>query len=128
MVTGEWEGALPGRPHERLDAWRLSMQLVKQVYELSAAFPVEERFGLSSQMRRAAVSSPSNLAEGAARNSNNEFLHFIGIARGSMAELETQLKIAAMLGWLADDHPVFEQADHVGRLLTGLYKKRKQAQ
>ncbi|PIQ13822.1 MAG: hypothetical protein COW70_02590, partial [Hydrogenophilales bacterium CG18_big_fil_WC_8_21_14_2_50_58_12] len=68
------------------------MQLVKAVYELTGEFPAEERYGLSQQMRRAAVSIPSNLAEGAGRNGAKEYLHFIGIARGSLAELDTQLQ------------------------------------
>ena len=67
------------------------MQLVKVVYQMTSTFPPEERYGLSQQMRRAAVSIPSNLAEGAGRNGIKEYVQFIGIARGSLAELETQL-------------------------------------
>ena len=71
-----------GKSHERLDAWKFSMELAKAVYQMTANFPAEERYGLSQQMRRAAVSIPSNLAEGAGRNGAKEYLHFIGIARG----------------------------------------------
>lgn len=112
-----------GKPHEQLEAWKVAMHLVKSIYQLTAGFPAEERFGLSQQMRRAAVSIPSNLAEGAARNGTREYAHFIGIARGSLAELETQLKISAMLGFVAEDHTAFELSDRTGKLLTGLHKK-----
>ena len=71
-----------GKPHEQLDAWKFSMELAKAVYQMTATFPAEERYGLSQQMRRAAVSIPSNIAEGAGRNGPKEYLHFIGISRG----------------------------------------------
>jgi four helix bundle protein len=112
-----------GKPHERLDAWKFSMELAKAVYQMTATFPVEERYGLSQQMRRAAVSIPSNLAEGAGRNKTKEYLHFIGMSRGSLAELETQMQLAVMLGLTTPDHPAFDLADRAGKLLTGLHKK-----
>jgi len=99
------------------------MQLVKAVYELTAGFPVEERYGLAQQMRRAAVPIPSNIAEGAGRNGAKEYLHFIGIACGSLAELETQLQLAVMLNFASQDHTAFELVDRTGKLLTGLNKK-----
>ncbi|HEU4664889.1 MAG TPA: four helix bundle protein [Dokdonella sp.] len=85
------------RPHERLDVWQDAMSLVEAVYRLTARFPENERFGLVSQMRRAAVSVPSNIAEGAARRSTLEYLRFLSIARGSLSELDTQIQIAARL-------------------------------
>ncbi|MBK9162174.1 MAG: four helix bundle protein [Nitrosomonadales bacterium] len=112
-----------GKPHEQLDAWKFAMQLVKAVYQLTADFPVEERYGLAQQMRRAAVSIPSNIAEGAGRNGAKEYLHFIGISRGSLAELETQLQLAVMLDFVASEHTAFDLADRTGKLLTGLHKK-----
>jgi four helix bundle protein len=112
-----------GKPHEQLDAWKVSMTLVKSIYDITGAFPAEERFALAQQMRRAAVSIPSNIAEGAARTSTKEYAQFISIARGSLAELDTQLQIATQLGYLASGHPVYALADHAGRLLTGLHKK-----
>ena len=112
-----------GKPHEKLEAWAVSMQLAKSIYELTTTFPADERFGLTQQMRRAAVSIPSNIAEGAGRNGAKEHLHFIGISRGSLAELETQLQLATMLNYMKSDHQAFELADRVGRLLTGLHKK-----
>jgi four helix bundle protein len=86
------------RPHERLDVWRDAMDLVVMVYAHSASFPGEERFGITSQMRRAAVSVPSNIAEGAARRTQPES-RFCVIARGSLSELDTQLNIASRLGF-----------------------------
>jgi len=112
-----------GKPHEQLEAWKFSMQLVKAVYQMTSDFPAEERYGLSQQMRRAAVSIPSNIAEGAGRNGAKELLNFIGISRGSLAALETQLQLATMLGFAAPDHAAFELAGRTGRLLTGLHKK-----
>ena len=88
---------LEKRPHERLDVWQDAMSLVEAVYRLTAGLPDSERFGLVSQMRRAAVSVPSNIAEGAARRSTAEYLRFLSIARGSLAELDTQLQIALRL-------------------------------
>lgn len=122
MGNGEW--AVGGdRPHERLDAWQQGTLLVKAIYGLSAGFPAEERFGLTQQMRRAAVSIPSNLAEGSARNGAREYAHFISVARGSLAELTTQIQIARMLGYLDDTTEILTLTDHVGRLLTGLHRK-----
>ncbi len=90
------------RPHERLDVWRNSMDLVEKVYTLSSSFPDVERFGLCAQMRRAAISVPSNIAEGAARRSTPEYIRFLSIARGSLSEISTQLHIARRLGYASD--------------------------
>ena len=92
-------GESPKRPHERLDVWRDSMDLVEMIYRLSDGFPRSERFGLTPQLRRAAVSIPSNIAEGAARRSTAEYLRFLSIARGSLSEASTQLQIARRLGY-----------------------------
>jgi four helix bundle protein len=112
-----------GKPHEQLEAWKFSMQLVKAVYQMTSGFPAEERYGLAQQMRRAAVSIPSNIVEGAGRNGAKEYVHFIGIARGSLAEMETQMQLAVMLGFTTADHAAFDLADRAGKLLTGLHKK-----
>jgi four helix bundle protein len=111
------------RPHENLEAWRESMTLVKSVYATTRSFPKEELFGLTTQMRRAAVSIPSNIAEGAARSSRKEFAQFLNVAKGSLSELETQLLISSDLGFMKRDHDVFQHAEHVARLLTGLHRK-----
>lgn len=111
-----------GRAHYDLDAWKISRELVKAVYLLTKAFPKEELFGLTSQMRRAAVSVPSNIAEGAARAGDREFAQFLNIARGSLSELETQLLIASDLGYIKSNDPIFGMVDRVSRLITGLHK------
>ncbi len=94
MVNG-YEGYLVVGTHKDLDVWKLSMDLVDAIYRLTREFPNEEKYGLSQQMRRSAISIPSNIAEGCGRNHKGELLQFIGIARGSLAELETQLIISS---------------------------------
>jgi len=101
------------------------MRLVEMVYRHTALFPREEVFGLTSQLRRSAVSIPSNIAEGAARNSSRELFQFLGIANGSLAELQTQLEIAARLGYLNARAECSGQVSRVGKLLTGLRKSIK---
>src|SRR5579872_633619 len=109
------------RPHYRLEAWKTAMALVSTVYRASQSFPKEENYGLTSQLRRSAISIPSNIAEGAARYGTKEFAQFLNISMGSISELETQLLIAVDLGYLGADDPVFEQLEQVSRLLTGLH-------
>jgi len=114
------------RPHYRLTAWQRSMDLVKLVYSWSNAFPSDEKFGLCAQMRRAAVSIPSNIAEGAAREGSREFAHFLSIARGSLSELETQYVLSSELGFAERSAEIEDTIDHVSRLITGLHKRHKQ--
>jgi four helix bundle protein len=90
------------KPHQKLIAWRNSMALVEKVYELTKNFPREEVFGLSSQLRRAAVSVPSNIAEGAAGRSPVQFRNYLSVAIGSLNEIDTQLEIALRIGYLND--------------------------
>lgn len=111
------------RPHEKLDAWREAMQLVKVVYTATQSFPKEELFGLTSQTRRSAVSVPSNIAEGSARASRRELAQLLNVAKGSLSELETQLLIAAELGYLDAHHEVFQLLERVARLVTGFHRK-----
>jgi four helix bundle protein len=113
------------RAHHNLEAWQKALALVKSIYTTTSTFPKAELYGLTSQMRRAAVSIPSNIAEGAARESTPEFLRFLYIARGSLAELETQILIANNLGYLADLGPLQKEVDYVSALLTGLIKNLK---
>jgi four helix bundle protein len=105
-----------------LKVWQAAMCLAEEVYRLSGQFPKHEIYGLASQLQRAAVSIPSNIAEGQARNSSKEFHHFLGIARGSLAELETQLMLAQRLGYLAEEKvsPTLDKAEEVGKMLKGL--------
>ena len=98
--------------HKDLEAWKQSMFLVEQVYKASAKFPAPETYGLTSQVRRAAVSIPSNLSEGAARNGSREYINFPGISPGSLAELETQLIIASRLDY-ADMSELLTTLNHV---------------
>lgn len=106
--------------YRELIAWQKAMALVKHVYEATKGFPDDEKFGLVSQMRRCAVSIPSNIAEGQARNTTCEFKQFIGVARGSIAELTTEILIAEQLGYLAEPKQTIDLAEEVGRILTGL--------
>ena len=103
------------RPYEKLEAWQKSMLLVKSIYEVSQGFPKEEMFGLTQQMRRAAVSIPSNIAEGSGRSGNKEYAHFISIARGSLAELETQYKNVQMLNYCGSSDKIDENINHLGK-------------
>jgi len=108
--------------HRDLLVRQRSMRLVKEIYSHTSTFPRHELYGLASQLRRAAVSVPSNLAEGASRNSRGEFRQFIGTARGSLAEVETQLEIARDLGYLPQDvsHTLLAEVDEISRMLAGL--------
>ncbi len=110
------------RGYRDLRAWQQAMELVTEIYKATRAFPKYELYGLVAQLRRAAVSAPSNLAEGHGRNSKNEFRQFIGQARGSLSEVEIQLEIARNLGYLerASADALLECADAVGKMLTGL--------
>ncbi len=98
------------------------MALAKDIYTATACFPKEEVYGLTSQMRRAAVSIPSNIAEGAARGGNKEFHQFLVIARGSLMELETQLLLSRELGYPAEHSSLLERINKVYALLNGLIR------
>ena len=112
----------PVRSYQDLVAWQKAMNLVGEIYRVSLLFPKEEVFGLTSQLRRAAVSIPSNIAEGQAKSSRGEFQLYLGHARGSMAELETQIMIARNLNYLSESEAagLLEQAADVGRIMNGL--------
>ena len=101
-------------------AWQEAMKLAVMVYHITSRFPREEIYGLTAQIRKSAVSIPSNIAEGAARNSAREFYHFLGISAGSLAEVETQLELAAQLEYAKVDSATAQQAQKVGMLLEGL--------
>ena len=105
-----------------LIAWQKSIRWVAEIYRVTKSFPLDERFGLISQLRRAAVSVPSNIAEGQARLSAPDFRRFLGQARGSLVEVETQLAIAVELGYLNRDKArvLVEQTSEVARILNGL--------
>ena len=105
--------------HKDMKVWKLSMQLVEEVYRISSDFPKQEMYGLTSQVRRAVVSVPSNLSEGAARNGKKEFCNFLGISLGSLAELETQLIIVSRLGY-AEVTDLLSYINNVRALIIGL--------
>ncbi len=113
---------MTGRNYLDLIAWQRAMDLVEAVYQSTIGFPREEQFGLTSQLRRAAVSVPSNIAEGQGRQSPKEFRHHLSIAYGSLREIETQLLIAQRLGFLgtAEAGRLLNLTSEVGRLINGL--------
>jgi len=111
-----------GRSYRELIAWQKAMKLVSNIYAATQRFPSDERFGLTNQLRRAAVSVPSNIAEGQARFSQKEFHHFLSQARGSLVEIETQLFIARDLKYIqpAKADELLAAAEEIGRILNGL--------
>jgi four helix bundle protein len=113
---------MPTRSYRDLIAWQKSMALVGGIYRCTQSFPKEEIYGLTSQLRRAAVSIPSNIAEGQGRLSRGEFKQFLGHAKGSVFEVETQLLIARDLGYLNEltTKTLIDQVKEVGRILSGL--------
>jgi four helix bundle protein len=117
------------RTHKDLEVWKNSIRLVTIIYSVTKSFPKEELYGLSSQMRRSAISIPSNIAEGAARNTNKEFIQFLHIARGSLAELETQLIVSHNLLLLTDE--IFSGFEKdikiIGGQLSGLLRSLKES-
>ena len=108
-----------------LDVWQLAMEIVVEVYRVTRAFPAEERFGLIAQLRRAAVAVPSNIAEGRNRLGAAEFRRFVSIARGSVAEVETQLAVAVALGFVGAGEiaSLASRLDELSKMLFGLYRR-----
>lgn len=106
--------------HKDLNVWKKSMEFVQNIYRLTRKFPQEEQYGLSAQMRRAAISIPSNIAEGAARNSVKEFKQFLYISLGSASEIETQLEIAEGLGYISDGKSFQTNIIEIRKMLMGL--------
>lgn len=115
------------KPHRRLEVWRQSVDLVTEIYRLTETFPEQERYALASQMRRAAISIPSNIAEGAARNTRKEFVNFLHMAQASLSELDTQLEIAHRLGYLKDSQrsKLENATQEVDKMLSGLIRSPK---
>lgn len=107
-----------------LIAWQRAIEVVEHTYRITREWPKEEMYGLTQQVRRAAVSVPANIAEGQGRNNPKEFVHFLGIAHGSLREVETYLVIASRLQF-SDEHTnrdLMDKADEVGKLLRGLIR------
>lgn len=112
------------KPHKRLLAWRKSMDLVVKIYELTKCFPRHEVYGLASQIRRASISVPSNISEGAAGRSVTQFRNYLSVAIGSLNEISTQLEIAYRVGYL-DEAYYFDAESKVDECLALTYGLRK---
>lgn len=112
------------KSYRDLDVWQRAMRLAKRIYQITQRFPGDERFGLTNQLRRSAVSVPSNLAEGHARFGAGEFSRFISITMGSVAEIETQILLSNDLGYITPEltQEVLRELDAIGKMLRGLAK------
>ena len=115
---------MAGQSYRDLVVWQKSMRLVTETYLVTEAFPKSEMFGLTSQLKRAVISVPSNIAEGQGRDSTKEFLHHLSIAYGSLMEVETQIQIAANLSYImqSEADKLTDKCGEVGRLLNGLLR------
>lgn len=109
------------KTHKDLDVWKNAIDFAEKIYLLTGTFPKEEQFGLTAQLRRSVVSIPSNIAEGAARNSDKEFLQFLYISLGSLSEAETQLLLAKRLRFI-DDDSLLSDIEIIRKMLLGLMK------
>jgi four helix bundle protein len=119
---------VPLKSYRDLDAWKAAMDLVEAIYSLTRHFPDDERYGLTGQMRRAAVSIPSNIAEGYGRVHRGDYVRFLSNARGSLCELETQLMLCVRLHYAPreDAAAIWKQAQQAGKLLSGLLNSLKE--
>jgi len=110
------------KPHKKLDAWKQSMELVINIYRVTDKFPSHERYGLIDQIRRAAISIPSNIAEGAARQTKKEFSNYLHIAQGSLSELDTQIELAKQFNDIdeAKYRTLDERMQRIDKMITGL--------
>ncbi len=111
--------------HNKLDVWKKSIQLVKEIYRITEKLPDTEKYGLRSQIQRSVISVPSNIAEGSARESDKELIHFLYVSLGSMAELETQLIIAEELNFLHFSSELERNVNSIKQMLLGLIKYLK---
>jgi len=111
------------RDYKDLNVWQMSMELCEKVYGLVRGFPTEERFALADQLRRAAVSIPSNIAEGNGRNSRTEYARFLSIARGSVSEVRTQLELAERFGYIKVPEEVYETTHSISKMLFAMIQK-----
>lgn len=125
-MTGNKKVREKMRPHKNLEVWKKSIEFVTKIYKVTESFPDNEKFGLISQIRRSAVSIPSNISEGAGRTGKKEFMQFLSIAQGSTSELETQLIISSNLGYLKnEDMCLLDELDEISRMIIGLIKSLK---
>lgn len=112
------------KPHKRLNVWKQAVELSLVVYQVTEKFPLEERYSIIDQMRRAATSIATNIAEGAARKSKREFARFLHMAQGSLSELDTQLEIVKRLGYLHDEswRILDDRMTEIDKMLSGLIR------
>jgi len=110
------------KPHKKLDAWKLSMDIVMDIYQITDKFPREEKYSLTDQIRRATISIPSNIAEGAARQTKKEFSNYLHMAQGSLSELDTQLELARRLEYLDDEtwRILDQRMERIDKVISGL--------
>lgn len=115
------------KSYRELIVWQKSIEACRLTYLLVKKLPKEELYALSDQMKRAAISIPSNIAEGQSRNSKNEFIHFLSIARGSKSELETQFLLCKEIGYLSDEEiqPAMTILEEIGKMISSLTRKLK---
>jgi four helix bundle protein len=116
------------KPHKNLKAWQLAMDIVEKIYSITESFPSAEKFGIVSQMRRCAISVPSNIAEGAGRNTKKEFVNFLHISQGSLSEHDTQLELTLRLEYL--DKISWELLNNMlteeDKIISGLIRSQKE--
>jgi four helix bundle protein len=117
------------KPHKNLNAWSEAVDLVTTVYLVTKSFPKDARFSITDQLRRAALSVPSDIAEGAARNTRKEFINFLHMAQGSLSELDTQLEVAKRLSYLSkDDWDMLDtRLPRIDKMISGLIAHQKRA-
>ena len=114
------------RPHKKLEVWKKAIEFVTKIYKITESFPDNEKYVLVPQIRRSAISIPSNIAEGAGRASKKEFVQFLSIAQGSTSELETQLIISNNLGFLKKENLyLLDELDEISRMIIGLIRTLK---
>ncbi len=111
------------KSYAELEVWQLAMSLAEDVYGIVSTFPKGEQFALSSQLRRAVVSIPSNIAEGFGRDTTKDLLHFIAMARGSLYEVRTQIELAGRLRYISNSETIFDKIDRVAMMLNSLSAK-----
>lgn len=112
------------KPHKKLNSWIKSFEFVKEIYLVTSRFPSDEKFGIISQIRRAAISVPANISEGAARKGIKEFIHFLHISLGSLSELDTLILLSKELDFIDENESkqLVEKLDIIGKLIYGLIK------
>lgn len=131
VVSGQWlvaDGSTMSiKSYRDLEVWQRSMAWVKRIYKLTNQLPSNERFGLTSQMQRAAVSVPANIAEGATREHTGDYLRFVSIARGSLAEVETMILLCIELEYVPCDRckELLNESEEISKMLAGLQRSLK---